>query len=192
MSKAQNPEAPKKATSTTTSTPAPASPAPNPPIPLSAEQRAVRIHELLTELNQLYRDTLAARARPLKVDRPADLVMDDHDLVLIWDLRLFSATEMPIRMQGRTTMSEALHPDLLQQTMRLFQQLFLDSVGTPLNTKMLRYLNRLVLENSAPQPEEIPGLPGGSFPMLPAPDISDVQHHDVEDPILEPEDDEGL
>jgi len=114
-------------------------------IQLSAEQRAVRIHELMSELIPLYRETLEARNRPLRVRRPADMAMDEFDLTVVWEIAIHSQTDTPVTMRGRSTLSEALHPDLLPQTMRTAQQLVMDAVVTPLNTKLMRFLGRIVM-----------------------------------------------
>lgn len=128
------------------------------PAPLSAEQRAVRTHELMTQLVRLYKDTLEARQRPLKIRRPADMTMEPHDLTIVYDIVIYSQDDAPITLKGRQTLSEALHPDLLPHTMRVVQQLLSDTITTPINTKLMRFLSGLVLPAQEEGSKSAPAL----------------------------------
>lgn len=159
MSQPQNPEDPQEdPTSETTSTEAPApkkpkkakAPAveqPEEPVVtfLSPEKRAQEVHQLLGRLNQLYQETLDLRRKALPVARPHNLVIDEQDLVLEWDIKVHGKDATPIRLRGSSTFSEILDPALLQQGMRIVQEGFSNAVTMPFQTRMMRFLSDVTL-----------------------------------------------
>lgn len=109
---------------------------------------------------------------------PPDVRPGPDDLVLLYDIRLYNQDGELIRLKGRNDFPEALHSALIPQTLQKFQRAFIDQVGEPLASRLMRHLSDKVVESQEPSTLALPATPVAATTMSEEEDEDDSPDED--------------
>jgi len=139
-------------------------------VPPTAEETLAKIAEKMREVGVLFEDVI-----DLTIDNPKfpppELRLGEHDLAILYDIRVAGKDTDLIHLRGRQDLPLALHPDQASQVMRKFTQVFSAVIGDPLAAIIQLKMSEMLRAETSVTDE--PPITAG-FNALPAPEEPDT------------------